>query len=126
MHSYRTLAIIATTIGVLILAGCGKSKPNSPGDHFKRGAEEMAQGAKQLTTQAKSTASDSAITAHVKARLAANQGSASFDIHVNTQGGVVTLTGEVGSKAAETLAAQVAGKTSGVRIVVDKLTVKGG
>ncbi|MGA7964651.1 MAG: BON domain-containing protein [Gammaproteobacteria bacterium] len=126
MRSYKTLAIITATVSVLMLAACDNSKPNSSGDHFKRGAEEMAQGAKQVATQVKAAASDSAITAHVKARLAANQGLASFDIHVSTQGGIVTLTGEVDSKAAQTLAAQVAGKTNGVRVVVDKLTVKGG
>ncbi|MGH8128569.1 MAG: BON domain-containing protein [Gammaproteobacteria bacterium] len=125
MRSYKALAIITVAVATLTLAACDNNKPNSPGNQFKRGAKEMAQGAKQMATQVKAAASDSAITAHVKARLAANQGLASFDIHVSTQGGIVTLTGEVDSKAAETLAAQVAGKTDGVRIVVDKLAVKG-
>lgn len=126
MRLYKTLAIIMATTGVLALSACDNSKPNSPADHFKRGAQEMTQGAKQMATQVKAAASDSAITAQVKARLAANQGLTSFDIHVSTQGGIVTLTGEVDSKAAKELAAQVAGKTDGVRIVVDKITVKGG
>lgn len=125
MHSHKTLAIIMATVGVLALSACN-NKSNSPANHFKHGAREMTQGARQIATQAKAGASDSVITAHVKARLAANQGLSSFDIHVKTRGGIVTLTGKVDSKSAEKLAAQVAGKTDGVRIVVDKLTVKGG
>ncbi|MGH8272951.1 MAG: BON domain-containing protein [Gammaproteobacteria bacterium] len=84
----------------------------------------MAQGAKQVATQIKATASDSVITARVRARLAANQGLAGFPIHVATTGGVVTLTGHAGSKTAKNLAAQVASKTGGVRIVVKKSPLK--
>lgn len=125
MHSYKTLAILMATVGVLTLSAC-HNKSNSPANHFKHGAREMTQGARQMATQAKAAANDSVITAHVKARLAAHQGLASFDIHVSTRGGIATLTGKVDSKSAEKLATQVAAKTDGVRIVVDKLTVKGG
>lgn len=122
MHPTRTPALAVVTAAVLALAACsGGNQQNPSGNQFKRGANEMAQGAKQIATGVKNAASDSVITAHVKTRLAANQGLSSFDIHVATRNGVVTLTGKIDSKAARELAVQVAGTTSGVRVVVDKL-----
>jgi len=111
---------------VTITACSKKPKPESATDHFKRGASEMAQGAKQAATEARNAVADSTITAHVKARLAANQGLSSFKIHVSTTNGVVHLTGTVGSDAAKQLAGQVASKTDDVRVVVNEIKVKGG
>ena len=116
--------VLASTVTV---AACSKKpSPQTAADHFKRGASEMVQGAKQAATEAKNAVADSTITAHVKARLAANQGLSSFDIHVSTTNGIVHLTGKVGSDAARQLAGQVAGKTDDVRVVVNELEVKGG
>lgn len=107
-------------------AGCSKKPaPQSASDHFKRGADEMVQGAKQAATEARNAVADSTITAHVKARLAANQGLSSFDIHVSTTHGIVHLTGTVDSDAAKQLAGQIASKTDAVRVVVNELKVKG-
>ena len=109
----------------LTMTACSKKQaPESASDHFRRGASEMVQGAKQAATEAKNAVADSTITAHVKARLAANQGLSSFDIHVNTTKGVVHLTGTVGSDAAKQLAGQVASKTDDVRVVVNEIKVK--
>jgi osmotically-inducible protein OsmY len=114
-------------VSIVTVTACSKKKaPESATDHFKRGASEMVQGAKQAATEAKTAVADATITAHVKARLAANQGLASFDIHVSTTNGIVHLTGTVDSDAAKQLAAQVAGKTDAVRVVVNELKVKGG
>ena len=123
--SVAILAGLALASTVTVAACSKKPAPESASDHFKRGASEMVQGAKQAATEAKDAVADSTITAHVKARLAANQGLSSFDIHVSTTNGVVHLTGKVGSDAARQLAGQVAGKTEGVRIVVNELKVKG-
>ncbi len=126
MRTYRIMALAVFVSGTLALAACAKNdKPaTSPAEHFKQGAGEMIQGAKQVATQIKASAKDSAITAHVKARLATNQGLASFSIHVDTKNGVVTLTGHVNSQAAKNLAAQIAGKTDSVRVVVNDIQIK--
>lgn len=115
----------AAALGLAACSGGSNGSSQSPGDHFKQGASEMAQGAKEAASSVGQAASDSAITAKVKGNLAANQGLSSFSIHVSTSGGVVTLTGTVDSEAAKQLAGQVAAKTGGVRVVINKLEVKG-
>lgn len=122
--SVVVLAVLALSSTVALTACSKKSSPSSATDHFKRGASEMVQGAKQAATEAGDAVADSAITAHVKARLAADQGLSSFHIHVSTTDGVVHLTGTVGSKTAKKLAGEIASKTSHVRIVVNELRVK--
>lgn len=126
MRPYAIIVFALFVSGTLALAACAKSdKPaTSPAAHFKQGASEIIQGAKQAVTQIKASAKDSAITAHVKARLATNQGLASFSIHVDTKNGVVTLAGRVDSQAAKNLAAQIASKTDGVRVVVNDIQIK--
>ncbi|MGH8162396.1 MAG: BON domain-containing protein [Gammaproteobacteria bacterium] len=127
--SFRKMFIpLALVVATFALAGCGRSqnKPGTATGHIQQGTQEMGQGAEQIATGIQAIAGDSATTAHVKARLAANQGLSSFDIHVSTKKGVVTLTGKVGSKSAKKLAAKVASETAGVRVVVNELTVKGG
>lgn len=126
MRASRIL-IPAGITAVLVLAACGQHhKSASATDHFKRGASEMTQGAKQVATRVEATASDVAVTTRVKANLAANQGLASFSIHVTTTNGIVTLSGKVDSDAARKLAGQVAGKTEGVRVVVNEIAIKSG
>lgn len=127
MHPSGIIMFAGIAAGAMALTACGQShKPATAADHFKQGASEMAQGAKQVATQVKGTASDTAVTARVKANLAANQGLASFSIHVSTTNGIVTLSGHVDSEAARKLAGQVASKTDGVRVVVDDISIKGG
>ncbi len=124
MHTSRLPAVAAVAAALLLVAACGqRHKPATATDHFKQGASQVAQGAKQVATGIKASASDAVITTRVKSNLAANQGLSSFSIHVETTDGVVTLTGHVDSDAARKLAAQVAGKTDGVRVVVDKIEV---
>jgi hyperosmotically inducible protein len=83
--------------------------------------------AKDTESAAKATGrylSDAEITAAVKTKLAADSGVHSMDVHVDTDKGVVTLTGSVPSDAEKTNAVHIARKTMGVKQVVDKLTVK--
>ncbi|HVC37281.1 MAG TPA: BON domain-containing protein [Gammaproteobacteria bacterium] len=72
----------------------------------------------------KTTISDSAITADVKAKLLANPGTKGFDIHVETNHGVVTLHGTVRSTAEKELAERLAMSADGVKAVDNDLTVK--
>lgn len=68
-------------------------------------------------------ASDPGITTAVKSKLAADDTVKAYQIDVDTQGGVVTLTGTVPSAAARDRALEVARGTDGVTRVEDRLTV---
>jgi osmotically-inducible protein OsmY len=67
--------------------------------------------------------SDAGITTSVKSRLAADDTVKARQIDVDTKDNVVTLTGEVNTVMEETTALQIARSTSGVREVVDRITV---
>jgi osmotically-inducible protein OsmY len=60
----------------------------------------------------------------VKTKLAADSGVHSLDVHVDTDKGIVTLTGEVRNDAEKADAARIARDTKGVKRVIDRMTVK--
>lgn len=68
---------------------------------------------------------DSAITAQVKARLAAAEAETLTRIDVDTENGVVYLNGVVDNAAMKTQAEQIARSEEGVRRVVNNLQVGG-
>lgn len=66
---------------------------------------------------------DSAITASVKAKLAADGDINPFNIDVDTNEGVVTLQGRVAKEEARTKAEQLARETDGVSRVINLIKV---
>jgi len=66
---------------------------------------------------------DAAITASVKAKLAADGDINPFNIDVDTNEGVVTLQGRVEKEEARTKAEQLARETDGVRRVINLVKV---
>jgi hyperosmotically inducible periplasmic protein len=68
---------------------------------------------------------DASITAAVKLSLAFEPGVAAIGVNVDTNGGVVTLRGEVGSESERQLATKVAEDVGGVTEVVNELRVRG-
>ncbi len=68
-------------------------------------------------------ASDSAITARVRSRYAADSLVSNFDIDVRTSGAKVTLSGTVASYAAREEAEKIAINTDGVKAVDNQLNV---
>ena len=66
---------------------------------------------------------DAGITTNVKSKMAADDAVKAYEINVDTNNGVVTLTGDVDSPIAKERAVQIARTTDGVREVVDHLTV---
>ena len=66
---------------------------------------------------------DAGITTAVKTKLAADDMVKAYQVDVDTMDKVVTLTGEVDSPAAETMALQLARDTDGVRDVIDEIRV---
>src|SRR5688572_28584366 len=66
---------------------------------------------------------DPGITTAVKSRMAADDTVKAYQIDVDTNDGVVTLTGAVDSVAARTQAVPIARQTDAVLNVVDQITV---
>lgn len=91
-----------------------------PGVQYVR--DEIKIGQSTLDTLEDSI-EDTAITAAVKARILSTKGLDSFDIHVKTEQGVVTLSGKVDTSAAIRLAENVARATRGVKKVVNTLSL---
>lgn len=72
------------------------------------------------------TITDSTITATVKSKLMADTETGASNINVDTNSGVVTLTGAVATQAEKTRAEQIASNTEGVARVVNNITVAPG
>ena len=64
------------------------------------------------------------LTAKIKAKMALDDTVKALNVDVDTQGGVVTLSGSVNSHAERDKAVQLARDTDGVTSVVDRLVVR--
>jgi hypothetical protein len=73
----------------------------------------------------KKTVDDATLNTNVKAALSSDAVIAQQPIQVATQAGVVTLTGNVSDETASSLAAQDTAKVTGVKEVVNSLTIAG-
>ncbi|MUI14605.1 BON domain-containing protein [Massilia dura] len=94
----------------------------------KEKTSDLAQSAKEKTSGAAGTAqaamSDTMITAKVKADMAADKTVKAMDVHVETQKGVVMLSGFVPSKAEADRAVELAKGVQGVNDVKSSIQVK--
>jgi len=85
--------------------------------------EGVASEMKDAAGDMKEAATDAGITTAVKAKLLADSDVGGLKIDVDTQNGVVTLSGTVKTQAERTQAMKLAQETSGVSRVEDHLTV---
>ncbi len=83
----------------------------------------LALGACSSTKTAGTQVDDAAITASVKAKLAADGDINPFNIDVDSNEGVVTLQGRVAKEEARTKAEQLARDTDGVTRVINLIKV---
>ena len=67
---------------------------------------------------------DGALTAKIKSKMALDDSVKSLNIDVDTNAGLVTLSGTVRSQAEKTRALQLARETSGVKSVEDRLVIR--
>jgi len=102
------------------------STPIYAGAEKKPPAHDAKQAAKNTGKEAGTLASNAATTATIKTALLADKVAPGMAINVDTNNGVVTLSGQVDSKQQKMRAEQIAKKTKGVHKVIDKLTVKSG
>jgi hyperosmotically inducible protein len=106
----------------------GRDEPNDRTDRSGEGmkgtsgrVERDAEGATKTTGR---YVDDAGITSAVKAKLIGDRDVHSMDVHVETDNGVVTLTGSVRSEAERADAVRIARDTSGVKRVIDRMAVK--
>ena len=125
-------SIVAVSALLLLAAGCDRKddKDTTAGEKLdntiaesKQESKEAGDYVEQKTDQAVQSVDDAAITATIKGKLVADDELKAIDINVDTDGGVVTLTGAAPSAAAVERATTIAKAVDGVSNVNNKLTV---
>lgn len=133
MNSLNKIASIsAVTAMVLLATGCDRKDNNTTaGEKLDNTTAEVKQESKeagnyveQKTDQAGQSIDDAAITTTIKAKLVADDELKAIDINVDTDGGIVTLTGAAPSATAVERATTIARGVDGVSNVKNQLTIK--
>jgi len=96
---------------------------HSAGQNLKQAGSDTAAAAEDVYHGTKIAVKDTAIDAKVKSALHNDQMLGSSEIHVSTSGGVVTLKGQVSSRAAADRARDIAARIEGVQRVNNQLMV---
>jgi hyperosmotically inducible periplasmic protein len=83
--------------------------------------ERASAGVRTAKNRAEEAVAAAALTSKIKAKMALDDVVKASDIDVDTEAGVVTLTGDVGSADERRRAVRIATETAGVTKVVDRL-----
>ena len=86
--------------------------------------DRAAVGVHTAVNRAEEAVTAAAVTSKIKAKMALDDVVNAADIDVDTDGSVVTLTGDVGSAGERRRAVRIATETGGVTKVVDRLRVR--
>jgi len=101
----------------------GASEPIDTSKARDVGAK-VGEAVAKAANQAKDAIAPAAMTAKIKSKMALDDQVKARNIHVETTGSVVTLTGDVGSEAERQRALKLAKETEGVTSVVDHLRLQ--
>ena len=107
--------IAVLSLPALLLGGVGYATPAAQ--------ERAAQEAKETAKQSGNAVKDSWVTMKIHSLFVPEDALEGSDIDVDTNAGVVTLTGTVPTAAAKTRAVAIAKSTDGVKNVTDQLRV---
>jgi len=127
MQSHKRTTLLAALFAGLALASSGCSNRNNTetaGQKVDRAGANVAATTDRATTKAAVAIDDATITTKVKSAVLAEPGLKTLQIDVDTKDGVVTISGTVDSPTLKDRAHQIAQSVSGVRSVVDNLSVK--
>ena len=140
MKHVSSIAAFALASGLALLAtGCDRkpadqsANTTSPTagermdnavDTTKQETHELGNTMEQKASQAGQAIDDATITTSIKSKYLADDTLKGLDISVDTDHGVVTLTGTVQSDSAKELATKIAQGVEGVTSVNNQLTVK--
>ena len=117
--------LVALAAGTLLMVGCDQRVPaDSAAAKVDRATDKVGATVTNAADKTAMVADDAAITAKVKAAILAEPGLKSLQINVDTQAATVTLTGSVANTDLRERAKQIASSTSGVKGVIDQLSVK--
>ena len=120
-----SILLVALAAGTLLTVGCDQRAPaGSTTAKVDRAADKIENKVSNAADKTATVADDAAITAKVKAAILAEPGLKTLQINVDTNGATVTLSGSVDNADLRERAKQIASSTSGVKGVVDQLTVK--
>ena len=120
-----SILLVALAAGTLLTVGCDQRAPaGSTTAKMDRAADKIENKVSNAADKTATVAEDAAITAKVKAAILAEPGLKTLQINVDTNGATVTLSGSVDNADLRERAKQIASSTSGVKGVVDQLTVK--
>ena len=120
-----SILLVALAAGTLLTVGCDQRAPaGSTTAKMDRAADKIENKVSNAADKTATVADDAAITAKVKAAILAEPGLKTLQINVDTNGATVTLSGSVDNADLRERAKQIASSTSGVKGVVDQLTVK--
>jgi hyperosmotically inducible periplasmic protein len=129
MKIQHTSALLAALVAAVTLAACQQRPADTGAPRADQSAPSVATTTPSTTAptavdKAVNATDDAAITAKVKTAILAEPGLKSLQINVDTKDGTVTLSGTVDNADLRERAKQLASSTSGVKGVVDQLTVK--
>ena len=86
--------------------------------------EHASESVHSAVNRAEEAVTEAALTSKIKAKMALDDLVKASDVGVQTEGGVVTLTGTVASKDEQQRAVRIATETKGVTKVVNRLRVR--
>jgi hyperosmotically inducible periplasmic protein len=129
MMKSKTLSILALTglIGVIaapVVVWGQESAAHEEMQSSESNAENGAvgQSGKHLYRATRDELGDAAMTTEIKTALLKDKATRTFGIHVKSNQGLITLTGEVDSPQTATRAQSIAAHVSGVQSVNNELT----
>jgi len=126
------VGILSVGVGAFVLgrrAGGWQIWPESPAgaaspvdtSKAREVGARLGEAAANVANQAQDALATGRVTAKIKSKMALDERVKARNIHVDTNGSVVTLTGVVESKVERERAVQLAKETEGVTSVVDHL-----
>lgn len=136
MKTRTNYLMLATALAVTTALGaCNRQEPGQAETKTEAKYDEMKNTASEKYDQAKAdardgmdkadtTLSDASITATVKSGLIAEPGLRALSINVDTEEGVVTLTGTVDSHESRDRAEEIARAADGVNSVDNRLDIR--
>lgn len=128
MAKSRAVELARTTDGVRdvvdsLVVAPGATPTSGIDDEAQRRAKEGASAARDAAGGAGAAMGDAGITAAIKTKMLADTTVGGLKIDVDTQDGVVVLTGNVSSAAERKRAIELARETNGVKSVKDQLKI---
>lgn len=126
MKILRTVMVMTVMLPAVGLTACGRqgSGPaETAGKNVDQAAQTAGNAVGKAATDTGQALTDTAITSKVKAAIFAEPGLKSLQINVETNDGMVTLTGTVNSQGNSDKAVTIARNVDGVKGVSNRLTV---